>query len=247
MISPALRASLLSSLLSLGQLPDPAFSGAVLRSVLWSIAGFALLAMGVSSGLHLWLAWAGNWSWAAGFAGFLATGFLSVWLFVPLSTAIASLFIDRIADAVERRHYPNLPAARPAPWSAQLGDAALLGLRVLVLQGLAGFAVMIPPHITGVVLSWIVASWAVGRGLFVPVAMRRMDRAHAVLAYRQRRTGVMLLGALITACGLVPLLNLFGPILGAAAMVHVLQRTGCSGGRPGGWPGGWVVPRGPVV
>ncbi len=223
MLSPALRA--------LAQLPDPAFFGAVLRSVVWSIIGFAILALSVSTGLHLWLAWAGNWSWAAGIAGFLLTSVASVWLFVPLSTAIASLFIDRIADAVERRFYPYLPPATPAPWSQQLADAAVLGLRVLVLQILAGLTTLIPPHITGVVLSWIVASWAVGRGLFVPVAMRRMDRAHALLAYRAKRTEVMLLGGLITACGLVPVLNLLGPILGAAAMVHVFHRPDASQAR----------------
>jgi CysZ protein len=216
MLSPVLRA--------LAQLPDPAFFGAVLRSVIWSIVGFAILAFTVSTGLHLWLAWAGNWSWAAGFAGFLITSLASVWLFVPLSTAIASLFIDRIADAVERRFYPYLPPATPASLASQTADAVALGLRVLVLQIIAGFTTLIPPHITGVLISWMVASWAVGRGLFVPVAMRRMDRAHAILAYRTRRTEVLLLGALITACGLVPVLNLFGPILGAAAMVHVLHR-----------------------
>jgi len=217
MISPTLRA--------IAQLPDPAFFGVVLRSVIWSIIGFAVLALAVSTGLHLWLAWAGNWSWAAGLAGFLATSLLSVWLFVPLSTAIASLFIDRIADAVERRYYPALPPATPAPWSAQVADAVMIGARVLVFQLLASLTTLIPPHITGVVLSWIVASWAVGRGLFMPVAMRRMNRWHAMLAYRQRRTEVMLIGGLITACGLVPVLNLFGPILGAAAMVHVLHRA----------------------
>jgi uncharacterized protein involved in cysteine biosynthesis len=216
MISPALRA--------IAQLPDPAFFGTVLRSVFWSVIAFAVMALGVSTGLHLWLAWAGSLSWAAGFVGFLATSFLSVWLFVPLSTAIASLFIDRIADAVERRYYPHLPPATSAAMSAQIGDAVALGLRVLVLQVLAAMTTLIPPHITGVVISWIVASWAVGRGLFVPVAMRRMDRAHAILAYRTRRTEVMLLGALITACGFVPILNLCSPILGAAAMVHVFHR-----------------------
>ncbi len=217
MLSPVLRA--------LAQLPDPAFFGAVLRSVVWSVIGFAILAFGVSTGLHLWLASAGEWSWAAGFAGFLLTSALSFWLFVPLSTAIASLFIDRIADAVERRYYPHLPTANPAPMAQQMADATVLGLRVLLFTVLAALTTLIPPHITGVVISWIVGSWAVGRGLFVPVAMRRMDRAQAVVVYRQRRTEVMLMGALITACGLVPILNLFGPILGAAAMVHVLHRA----------------------
>ncbi|MDR3523682.1 MAG: EI24 domain-containing protein [Acetobacteraceae bacterium] len=223
MIFPALRA--------IAQLPDPAFFGAVLRSVVWSVIGFAVLSMTVSLSLHagiaLWLAsfmqHAEAVGWAAALVGFFSTTLLSVWLFVPVSTAIASLFSDRIADAVERRYYPSLPYAAPAPIAAQVTDAVLLGGRVLLLQAVAGVVTVIPPHVTGLALGWIVSSWAVGRGLFVPVAMRRMDRAHAVLVYRQRRTEVMLLGATIVAAGLVPLLNLFAPILGVAAMVHVLH------------------------
>ncbi len=229
MILATLRAPLLAA----AQLTDPAFLGAVLRSVLWSIIGFALLALGVSAGLHAWLAWAGTWSWAAGLAGFFATSLLSVWLFVPLSTAIASLFIDRIADAVERRHYPHLPQAAPATQWQQIGDATVLGLRVFVLQALAALTTLIPPHVTGVAISWMVASWAVGRGLFVPVAMRRMDRPHALPAYRSVRTQVVLQGALITAASLVPVLNLLAPILGAAAMVHVLHTAVAVPASPG--------------
>ncbi len=219
---------------SIGQLPDPAFFGAVLRSVVWSLIGFFVLAILVAIGLHAgieaWLAAylnrADDLGWLAALFGAVATMTMSVWLFVPVSTAIASLFTDRIANAVERRYYPHLPYAEPAPLISQLADAVGLGLRVLILQAIAGLTLLIPPHATGVFLSWVVASWAVGRGLFVPVAMRRMDRVMAVVAYRQRRTEVVLLGGLIVAAGFVPVLNLFAPILGVAAMVHALHGTG---------------------
>ena len=219
---------------SIGQLPDPAFFGAVLRSVVWSLIGFFVLTIVVAFGLHAgieaWLAAylsrADDVGWLAALFGVLGTLTMSVWLFVPVSTAIASMFTDRIANAVEQRFYPHLPYAAPAPLISQLADAAGLGLRVLILQALAGLTLLIPPHATGVFLSWLVSSWAVGRGLFVPVAMRRMDRTMAVIAYRQRRTEVVLLGGLIVAAGFVPILNLFAPILGVAAMVHALHGTG---------------------
>ena len=73
-------------------------------------------------------------------------------------------------------------------------------------------------------LGWFVASWAVGRGLFMPVAMLRMDRATASALYRRDRPIVLVQGALLTAAGLVPVLNILAPILGVAAMVHVLHR-----------------------
>jgi uncharacterized protein involved in cysteine biosynthesis len=75
----------------------------------------------------------------------------------------------------------------------------------------------------GFALGWLVASWAIGRGVFVAVAMRRMDRRAANALYRDRRTDVLLQGGLMTAGNLVPLLNLLVPVLGVAAMVHVLH------------------------
>jgi CysZ protein len=237
---------ILAVLRAFAQLSDPAFFGTVLRSALWSVAGFAVLTLLVSIGLHaglaLWLASllprdADALAWVAAAFGFFGTTALSVWLFVPVSTAIASLFIDRIANAVERRYYPMLPFARPASLATQSGDAISLGLRVLIMQALAGAVTLIPPHVTGLVLGWIVSSWAVGRGLFVPVAMRRMRRPDALTIYRANRTEVVVLGALIVASGMVPVLNLFAPILGVAAMVHVLHAGQASR----------VVPPSPVV
>ena len=116
-----------------------------------------------------------------------------------------------------------LPFAQPASLATQTGDAIGLGLRVVLMQAVAGIVTLIPPHFTGLALGWIVSAWAVGRGLFVPVAMRRMARPEALMIYRQRRTEIVLLGGLIVAAGIVPLLNLFAPILGIAAMVHVLH------------------------
>ena len=211
---PALRA--------LGQMDDPVFIGVVVRSVLWSIAAFVLLSLAVAAGVHAALADKGWWSWLAGIAGGFTTAILSLWLFLPLATVIASLFSQRIADAVEARFYPGLPAGRPASLAAQSWDAVALGLRVLVVQIVALPISLLLPGL-GLVLSWFVASWAVGRGLFEPIAMLRNDRATAVARYRANRSAVLFQGALLTAAGLVPLLNLLAPILGVAAMVHVLH------------------------
>lgn len=213
-LSPTLRA--------IGQLDDPVFLGVVARSVLWSIAAFVVLAMGVTYGVHAALATQGWWSWLAGFAGGATIAVLSVWLFLPVATVIASLFVERIAAAVEARHYPNLAPGTPASIASQTWDAIMLGLRVLLVQIAALPITLFLPGI-GLILSWIIASWAVGRGLFEPVAMLRTDRATAGAMYRHLRPPVLFQGALMTAASLVPILNLFAPVLGVAAMVHLFQ------------------------
>ncbi len=211
---PALRA--------IAQLDDPVFIGVVLRSVLWSVLAFAALAFGVGEAVHAALADHGWWSWLAGFAGGATTAVLSLWLFLPLATVIASLFVQRIADAVDARWYPGLPAGRPASLASQTWDALVLGLRVLAVQLVALIASLLLPGL-GVAIGWFVASWAVGRGLFEPIALLRTDRATAAALYRSHRPAVLLQGALLTAAGLVPVLNLLAPILGVAAMVHILR------------------------
>jgi CysZ protein len=127
-----------------------------------------------------------------------------------------------VAEAVERRYYPGLPQPYPAPLSQQIWDGIALGIRVLVLQVLGLVLAIFIPGV-GALAGWAVTAWAVGRGLFVAVAMRRMDRRDAMALYDSCRLTVTILGALIAAASLVPGVNLMIPVLGTAAMVHVFH------------------------
>lgn len=206
------------------QFDDPAFLGAVWRSVAWAIA--ALI------GLAALLVWGGSalaaehdlLGWLGGLLGGVGAAVLAFYFFLPLATVIASLYADRIAAAVERRFYPGLPPAIPAPLAEQAWDGLALGLRVLLWQALTLLLLVIPPLAPiAVPLGWLVAAWAVGRGLFVAVAMRRMDRASAARLYAAQRGSVIAQGGLIAVGSIVPVLNLFMPVLGTAALVHVLH------------------------
>jgi len=213
-IDPPMRA--------LAQLDDPVLLGVLGRSLLWAALAFLLLAAGVFWGVHHLLANHGWWTWLASLLGGAGALVLSLWLFLPLAAAIATIFADRVADAVERRFYPGLPPPRPAPFAAQAWDGVALGLRVLALQVLALLLALALPGV-GALLGWAIAAWAIGRGLFVAVAMRRMDRASATALYRRRRPAVLLQGGLMSAGTMLPVLNLLLPVLGPAAMVHVLH------------------------
>lgn len=244
--------------LAIGQLDDPAFLWAVLRSVGWAVAALAgLAALMAWGGAELAWVWgpalpvvgpvvgdpAQGWlAWATGAAGFAGAMLLAVVLFVPLATAIATLFVDSVAEAVERRHYPGMPPARPASLAAQAWDGLVLGLLVLAMQVLALVVSVLIPGL-GLVVGWFVTSWAIGRGLFMAVALRRCERPQALALYRARRGAVLVQGGLVAAAGLLPGVNLVAPVLGLAAMVHVLGpdvslpgRIGAPFGlsRPGG-------------
>ena len=56
------------------------------------------------------------------------------------------------------------------------------------------------------------------------VAMRRMGRPEALRTYAARRLPVLVQGVALALAGSVPGLNLLVPVVGIAAMVHVLNR-----------------------
>jgi CysZ protein len=208
--------------LAIGQLDDPAFVRVLLQSLALSALCFAAILAGMlwvvsqATVLPAWLAW------IAGITGTIGASLLAFWLFLPMAAALGTLFIETIAGAVERRHYPGMPPGDAASLAVQVWDGIAVGLRVLVFSVVALVLALLLPGI-GLVLAWAVAAYAIGRGLFVAVAMRRMSRLDAELLYRRHRGIVLTQGGLIALASYVPLMNLLIPLIGTAAMVHVLD------------------------
>ncbi len=207
---------------AVGQLDDGAFLGVLARCLAWSAACFIALHLAAVWAVERVLHWHGLLGWGAGVLASVGASLLAAWLFLPLAAIIGTMYIDRIAEAVERRYYPMLPPAHGAPFGPLLWEGITLGARILALNLLALVLVVILPGI-GFVLAWAIAAYAIGRGLFVVVAMRRMPRPAAEQVYRSARGIVLGYGGMMSFAAYVPLLNLFIPLLGTAAMVHVLD------------------------
>jgi CysZ protein len=226
LLSPLLRA--------LRQLDDPVFLGVLLRSLMWSAASFVALYFAVIWALHRLLDLHGWIGWVADLLGTLGALLLALWLFLPVAAAIGTLYIDRVARAVERRHYPALPPPVGASVIAQVWDAISVGSRILLLSLFALVLAVIVPGV-GLVVAWIIGGYAIGRGMFAAVAMRRMPRPAAAALYRHTRPVVLAQGCIMALAGYVPILNLLIPVIGTAAMVHVLDMamTAPRGNPPG--------------
>jgi uncharacterized protein involved in cysteine biosynthesis len=205
------------------QVFDRGFRGPLLKGMLG-----AVLALGVLIALADWavVSLAGGTGWlaaAAGVLGGVAGLFAAFWLFVPFALAIAGLFLDETAAAVEARHYPGLPAPRGASLAAQGVFNVTLALKVLALNlVLLPVALLLP--LVGGVLLWFVAAISLGHGLFEGVAQRRMPVAEARVLRKRREFSVFAVGAVLAAMALVPFANLLVPVLGTAAMTHLLHR-----------------------
>jgi uncharacterized protein involved in cysteine biosynthesis len=213
------------------QLDDPAFIGVLLRSLGWSLACFAGLFVAMTWGVADLLPQGGWWAWLGRLLGGVGAALLTFFLFVPVAMGIATLFTERVALAVEARFYPELPQAVGAPLSAQAWDGLVVGVQVLGMSLLALLLTLLLPGL-GALLGWAVSGWAIGRCLFVGVAMRRMSRPQAHALGRRLRLPVLAQGCALALASLLPPLNLLVPVLGVAAMVHLLHHP-AQAARPG--------------
>jgi uncharacterized protein involved in cysteine biosynthesis len=194
------------------QLDDPAILKVVLQSLLFSVLSFAGLIAGSTLLLHHILVGHGILAWLAGSFGGLLVLVSALWLFLPLAVVIAGLFLEPVCRAVERRWYPDLPPPEGASLVAQAWYGLKLGLRVLLLSLLGLVLALVFPGV-GNIIGWAITAWALGRGMYSAVALRRMTLVQAEAQYRDQRILVLVQGAALTLAGAVPLLNLLVPVL----------------------------------
>ena len=218
-----MSAVIASLTLPFGQVFERGFRGPLIKGVLGAVLTLAALIVLAGWGVE---ALAGGTGWlatAAGVLGGVAGLFAAFWLFVPFALAIAGLFLDETAEAVERRHYPDLPQARGASLAAQGVFNVTLALKVLALNlVLLPVALLLP--LIGAAMLWLVAAVSLGHGLFEGVAQRRMGVAQARLLRKRREFSVLAVGGVMALLALLPFANLLVPVLGTAAMTHLLHR-----------------------
>lgn len=158
-------------------------------------------------------------SWGAG----VALAVLSVFLMVPVASAITSLFLETVAQAVEDKHYPSLGPGQPVPIvDAVIDSLGFLGVLIVAnLFALILYLIFIP---AAPFIFWALNGFLLGREYFTLVAMRRVGRAQAKLLRKRHATTIWLAGVLMAIPLTVPLLNLVIPILGVATFTHLFHR-----------------------
>ena len=217
---------------SVAQFDDPKF-----RRVLWRGMGLTIVlliaaCLLVNFGINQLLssAWAanliGDQSWLGALiniGGVLFTIALSIWLMVPVTSAIIALYLDEVAQAVEARHYPHLPKQT----ATKLQDQILVGIRFLGILLLANVGALILSMIVPLLapfVFWATNGYLMGREYFQMAAMRRMPRAQAQELFQRHQGSIWTAGILIAIPMSIPLVGLFIPILGAATFTHQFER-----------------------
>lgn len=223
--------------LTLGQLGDPRFRrvlalgvGLTLALLVAATAAFLLL-LNWLVGPEAVLPLIGPVTWIDDLAtvgGVLVMLLLSVFLMVPVASAITSLFLDDVAQAVEDRHYPQLPPVGHQPLAEALRDGVgFLGVIVGVnLLALVLYVVFAP---FALFIFWAVNGFLLGREYYTLAAMRRVGRAGAARLRRRHALTIWAAGVLMAVPLSVPVLNLVVPILGAATFTHIFHRLEARG------------------
>lgn len=207
---------------------SPEFRSVFLKTLGLTLLALVVLWLGLESLLE-WLAWPwlqvllpGLPSWAGWLGGIIAGIVLAVGLallIAPVTAIVAGLFLDDIAEVVERTDYPNDPPGRPVPALHSL-VLAIKFFGVVVLGNIVALLLLLVPGIN-IAAFFVVNGYLLGREFFEFAAMRFRPEPEAK-ALRRKYAGTVFLAGLVIALFLaVPLLNLLTPLFAAAMMVHL--------------------------
>ncbi len=165
-----------------------------------------------------WTAWLGT---ASGILAGIALAAVLAFLIAPVSAAIAGLFLDDVADAVEQTHYPSdAPGRAMALLPALVQSAKFLG--IVILGNLFALALLLIPGVN-LIAFFVVNGYLLGREYFEFAAMRLLGEAEGK-ALRRRHAGTVLGAGFILAGFLaIPVVNLLTPLFAAALMVHLAK------------------------
>lgn len=216
----------------LAQIGDRRFVAVLARSLVLTVAALALLAWAFVAGVG-WLVpgsvelpWIGNVGFVDDVAFWAAVGaglVLSVFLMVPVAAAVVGFFLEGIAEAVEARHYPDLPPARALGLATQVGEALRFFVLVVAVNLLA-LAIYLAVAPVAPFVFWVVNGFLLGREYFQLVALRRLGRAEAKALREKHFATIWLTGTAMAIPLSVPVLNLLVPIAGVAVFTHQFHR-----------------------
>jgi CysZ protein len=216
---------------ALRQLFIPEFRQVFLKTLGLTLLALAGLWFGLRE-LFEWLAWPWiasvtpdlpDWAgWLQPVAAIAAGIVLALGLallIAPISALIAGLFLDDVAEVVERTAYPQDRAGRALP-AIRAFVLSLKFLGIVIAGNLLALFLLLVPGIN-IAAFFLVNGYLIGREYFEFAAMRHMPEAEAK-GLRSRHAGtVFFAGLVIAAFMAVPIVNLLTPLFAAAMMVHV--------------------------
>ena len=141
------------------------------------------------------------------------------WFMLPAFTIlIGGMFQETIISRVEKNYYPDaIRKEAPKFWPDFFHDIRFTSKSILL-------NILIFPtyfFVIGFIVSIILNSYLLGREFFETAAGHHVGKAKANFLLKQNKAAVYGGGLVITLMNLIPILNVFMPIIGMVWMVHV--------------------------
>ena len=141
-------------------------------------------------------------------------------LMAPVTAMFAGLFLDDIADLVERRDYPHERPGRPLPTVRAVLMGARFGLFVLFV-----YLALLPTLLLGIgaVAMVIANAYLLGREYFEMVAMRHMPADEARKLRKENAPQVLAAGFIPALLVVIPFVNIITPLFSTVYFVHIFK------------------------
>lgn len=204
-----------------------------LRKVLLKSIGLAILLLIALGGLLQWLLQfllplAHPYDYVAAILLGLLTLILAFFAMAPVTSLIAAVFLDDVAEEVERTKFPADAPGKPlsTPRAALL-SAKFFG--VVLVVNLAAILLWFVIPVLNVAVFFLANAYLLSREFFEMAAMRFRSPEEARRLRQQHAASVFVSGMVIAAIVIVPVLNLITPVFATAFMVRRHKRYMRSG------------------
>ncbi|MGF9563197.1 sulfate transporter family protein [Neorhizobium sp. JUb45] len=140
-------------------------------------------------------------------------------LIAPVTALIAGLFLDDVAEVIEKRDYPTDAPGKELPLGqAIIGSIQFLG--VVIVGNIIALLMLFIPGVN-LIAFFLVNGYLLGREFFEFAAMRFRPVAEAKAFRAKHSSTVFLAGMLIAGFLAIPFVNLLTPLFAAGLMVHL--------------------------
>jgi CysZ protein len=220
---------------ALSQMFTPALRRVLLKAVGLALILIVIIGIIMQRVLAAWAETGANWAeQATGFAPhavwsalawvlsiMASLGIITGALFLmPVVTAfVGSFFVDEVADAVERAHYPAEPPGRALPFLRALIEGLSFAALALVVYLCALPFILFAG--LGVIILFLANSYLLGREYFELAAMRFRSPHEAKALRKSNAVYIFLAGMFIALFVSIPVVNLATPVFAMAFMVHI--------------------------
>lgn len=199
-----------------------------LRKILLKSIGLAILLIVALGGALQWLLQflaplAHPYDYIAAILLGVLTLVVAFFAMAPVTSLMAAIFLDEVADEVERTKFPADPPGKPL----SIPRAAFLSVKffgVVLLVNLVAILLWFVIPVLNVGVFYIANAYLLSREFFEMAAMRFRSPEEARRLRRQNAVPVFISGLIVAAVVAVPVLNLITPVFATAFMVRRHKR-----------------------